>query len=56
MNGAAPQLTKSIDAIFEYKELMNMQVELQKHFPIYHVSQMLGGPSLRLGDTDEGLK
>ena len=28
----------------------------KKGFPIYHVvSQMLGGPSLRLGDTNEGL-
>ena len=27
----------------------------KKRFPIYHVSQMLGGPSLRLGDTKERL-
>ena len=34
---------------------MKMHVDLQKRFPIYHVSQMLGGPSLLLGDTNEGL-
>ena len=38
MNGAAPQLMNSIDAILEDKELMKMQVDLQKRFPIYHVS------------------
>ena len=27
----------SIDAILEDKELMKMQVDLQKRFPIYHV-------------------
>ena len=37
MNGAAPQLTNSIDPILEDKELMKMQVDLQKRFPIYHV-------------------
>ena len=37
MNGAAPQLTNSIDAIIEDKELMKIQVDLQKRFPIYHV-------------------
>ena len=30
-------------------------MDLQKRFPIYHVSQMLGGPSLRRGDTKECL-
>ena len=56
MNGAAPQLTNSIDAILEDKELMKMDVYLQKTFPdIPCVSQMLGGPSLRLGDTKECL-
>ena len=31
-------------------------MDLQKRFPIYHdVSHMLGGPSLRRGDTNEGL-
>ena len=45
-----------MDSILEDKELMKMRVDLQKRFPIYHgVSQMLGGPSLRLGDTNEGL-
>ena len=52
MNGSALR-TNSIDAILEDKELIKMQVDLQKRFPIYHVSQMLGGPSLRLGDTKE---
>ena len=37
MNGAAPRLTNSIDSILEDKELMKMQVDLQKRFPIYHV-------------------
>ena len=37
MNGAAPRLMNSIDAILEDKELMKMQVDLQKRFPIYHV-------------------
>ena len=55
MNGTAPQLMNSIDAILEDKELMKLQVDLQKRFPIYHVSQMLGGPSLRHGDTKECL-
>ena len=49
MNGAALRLTNSINAFLEDKELM----KLPKCFPIYHVSQMLGGPSLRLGDTKE---
>ena len=37
MNGAAPRLTNSTDAILEDKELTKMQVDLQKRFPIYHV-------------------
>ena len=37
MNGAAPQLTNSIDSILEDKELMKLQLDLQKRFPIYHV-------------------
>ena len=37
MNGAAPQLTNSIDSILEDKELMKMHVDLQKRFPTYHV-------------------
>ena len=36
MNGAALR-TNSIDAILEDKELMKMQMDLQKRFPIYHV-------------------
>ena len=44
-----------MDSILEDKELMKMHVNLQKRFPIYHVSQMHGGPSLRHGDTKEGL-
>ena len=37
MNGAALRLTHSIDSILEDKELMKMQEDLQKSFPIYHV-------------------
>ena len=37
MNGAAPRLTNSIDSILEDTELMKMQVDLQKHFPIYRM-------------------
>ena len=56
MTEAAPQLTHSIDSILEDKELMKMNVDLQKRFPIYHVcSKMHGGPSLRRGDTKECL-
>ena len=45
-----------MDSILEDKELMRTQLDLQKRFPIYHVvSQMLGGPSLRHGDTKGGL-
>ena len=52
----APQLTNSIDAILEDKELTKMQVDLQKRFPIYHVCpKCLAGPSLRRGDTKECL-
>ena len=55
MNEAALPLTYSIDSILEDKELMKMHVDLQKRFPINHVSQMLGGPSLRVDDTKECL-
>ena len=55
MYEAAPQLSHSIDSILKDKELMKMHVDLQKRFPIYHVSQVHGGPSLRHGDTKEGL-
>ena len=34
---------------------MVSHLDLKKCFPIYHVSQKLGGPSLRLGDTQECL-
>ena len=37
MSEAAPQLMHSIDSILEDKELMKMQVDLQKRFPRYHV-------------------
>ena len=37
MNGAALRLTNSIGSILEDKELMKMQVDLQKRFPIYPV-------------------
>ena len=54
MNGAALRLTNSIDSIPEDKELVKMHVDLQKTFPDKPcVSQTLGGPSLRLGDTKE---
>ena len=53
MNGAALR-TNSIDAILEDKDLMKMLVDMQKTFPdIPCVSQILGGPSLRLGDTKD---
>ena len=56
MYGAALRLTNSIDAILEDKELMKMQVNLQKTFPdIPCISQILGIPSLRRGETKEGL-
>ena len=35
MNGAAPRLTNSIDAILEDKELMKMHVDLQKNVSRY---------------------
>ena len=45
-----------MDSILEDKELMKMHVDLQKRCPIYHVCpKMHGGPSLRRGDTNEGL-
>ena len=47
---------KSIDSTLKDKELMKMQVDLQTRFPdIVCVSQMLGGPSLRLGIPIERL-
>ena len=45
-----------MDSILEDKVLMKMHVDLQKRFPdIPCVSQMLGGPSLRLGIPIERL-
>ena len=56
MNGAAPRLTNSMNSILEDKELMKIHADLQKTFPDkLRVSQMLGGPSLRHGDTKESL-
>ena len=56
MNGAAPQSMNSIDAILEDKVLMMTHLDLQKTFPdVPCVSQMLGGPSLRLGTIKECL-
>ena len=37
MNGAAPQLTNSIDAILGDKVLMKTHLDIQKRFQIYHV-------------------
>ena len=54
-NGAALRSMNSIDAFLVDKVLMMTHLDLQKSFPIYHVSQMLGGPSLRLGVTKECL-
>ena len=55
-NGAALRSMNSIDAILEDKGLRMTHLDLQKTFPdIPCVSQMLGGPSLRLGDTKECL-
>ena len=54
MTEAAPRLTNSIDSILEDKEPMKMQVDLRKTCP-EKPCQMLGGPSLRRGDTNEGL-
>ena len=45
-----------MDSIPTDKVLKRTQLDLQKRFPIYHaVSQMLGGPSLRLGIPIERL-
>ena len=45
----------STDAILVDKVLMMTHLDWQKRFPMYHVSHMLGSPSLRLGDTKEFL-
>ena len=52
MYGAAPRLTNSIDSILEDKELMKMQVNLQKRFQIFHVcpeclAALLSGAAIR---------
>ena len=44
-----------MDSILEDKELKRKHVDLQKRPDIPCVSQVLGGPSLRRGDTNEGL-
>ena len=45
-----------MDSILEDKGLKRKLVDLQKTFPdIPDVSQIFGGPSLRLGETNEGL-
>ena len=45
----------SMDSIPMDKVLKKTRLDLQKRFPIYHVSQLLGGPSLRLGIPIERL-
>ena len=55
MNEAAPRSMNSIDSILEDKVLIMTHLDLQKTFPEKHVSQMLGGPSLRLGIPKERL-
>ena len=54
---AAPQWLSPMDSILEDKELTKMHVDLKKkNFPdIPCVPQMLGGPSLRRVETNEGL-
>ena len=37
MNEAAPQMMYTMDSILEDKELMKMQLDLRKRFPMYHV-------------------
>ena len=53
MYGAAPQLTNSIDSILEDKELIKMQMDLQKRFPKNHVypkclTALLCGAAIRM--------
>ena len=52
MNGAAPQLTNSMDSILVDGVLGMTGLDLQKRFP----SRMLGGPSLQLGIPIERLR
>ena len=56
MNGGAPRSMNSTDAIFEDKVLMMTHLDLQKNVSdLPCLSRMLGGDSLRLGDTKECL-
>ena len=56
MNKAAPRLTNSFNSILEDKELMREACGFTKTFPEKpYVSQISGSPSLRRGDTNEGL-
>ena len=56
MNEAASLSMNSSDFIPADKVLKMTHLDLQKTFPdVPCVSQMLGGPSLRLGDTKECL-
>ena len=56
MNGAAPRSMNSIDSILEDKVADDDASGFTKTIPdIPCVSQMLGGPSLRRGDTKERL-
>ena len=54
MSELVPTCENSMDSIPADKVLMKTHLDLEKTFPdIPCVSQMLGGPSLRLGDTKE---
>ena len=55
MSKLAPIYENSMDSIPAEKVLKKTRLDLQKRFPIYHVSQMLGGPFLRLGIPRERL-
>ena len=56
MSELIPTKENSTDSIPADKVLKKTLLDLQKSFPIYHVSQMLGGPSLRLGIPKEQLR
>ena len=49
MSESALRYWNSMDSIPADKVLKMTHLDLQKRFPIYHVFQILGGPSLRLG-------
>ena len=55
MSELVPTYENSKDSIPVDKVLKKTLLDLQKRFPMYHVSQMLGGPSLRLGIPIERL-